>query len=87
MDEYRGSIDGNSIDKAKNFIKNFSIWDDDTDERITTMTQYTKNVVCDLTITFPSIILNSKPILKTVPPHWDLSLYHEGDVEKFIESY
>ena len=87
MDEYRGGIDGNRIDKAKIFIKNFSIWDDDTDERITTMTQYTKNVVCDLTTTFPSIILNSKPILKTVPPHWDLSVYHEGDVEKFIESY
>jgi len=87
FDEYRGSIDLRRIEDAKMFIHDFAVWEDDTDEKMATMVRFTKNVIYDLSVVFPTMIRENKPIFKTVPIHWDLSLLHRRDVDKFIESY
>ena len=87
FDEYRGSIDLRRIEDAKLFIQEFAVWEDDTDEKMATMVRFTKNVIHDLSIVFPTMIRENKPIFKTVPTHWDLSLFHRGDIDKIIEMY
>jgi hypothetical protein len=84
MEEYRGSIDRNKIETAKLFIRDFTVWDG---EQMATMVQFTKNAIREMSVIFPAMIQSNKPILKTVPAHWDLSVFHRGDVEKFVESY
>jgi len=87
FDEYRGSIDLRRIEEAKIFIQDFVIWEDDTDEKMATMVRFTKNVIQDLSILFPTMIRENKHVFKTIPSHWDLSLIHRGDINKFIELY
>jgi len=87
FDEYRGSIDLRRIEDAKIFIQDFAVWEDDTDEKMATMVRFTKNVIHDLSIVFPTMIRENKPTFKTVPVHWELSIFHRGDVDKFIEMY
>jgi hypothetical protein len=87
FDEYRGNIDIKRLESAKIFIRDFIIWEDDNDERMATMVKYTKNVIHEMAVIFPTMIQTNKPILKTIPPHWDLSIFHKGDVGKFIEAY
>jgi len=87
FNEYRGSIDLRRIEDAKVFIHEFAVWEDDTDEKMATMVRFTKNVIQNLSVIFPTMIRENKQIFKTVPNHWDLSLFHRGDVDKFIEIY
>lgn len=87
FDEYRGNIDIKRLESAKIFIRDFIVWEDDNDERMATMVKYTKNVIHEMAVIFPTMIQTNKPILKSIPPHWDLSIFHRGDVDKFIESY
>jgi len=87
FDEYRGSIDSKRIEEAKIFVRDFTVWEEDTDEMMAKIVQYTKNTIYDISVLFPTMIYENKPILKTVPLHWNLSLFHRGDVEKFIELY
>jgi hypothetical protein len=87
MDEYRGGIERNKMDRVQLFLQNFVVWEDTTDEQTPTMVQYTKNAIQELVNIFPTMIKTNKPILKTIPAHWELSIFHCADVEKFVESY
>lgn len=87
MDEYRGSIERNKMDRVQLFLQNFVVWEDTTDEQTPTMVQYTKNAIQELVNIFPTMIKTNKPLLKTIPAHWELSVFHCVDVEKFVVSY
>lgn len=87
LDEYQGNIDNNRLDNCKIFIRDFMIWEDDNDERMATVVKYTKNVINEMAVIFPTMIQRNKRVFNTVPSHWDLSLFHRGDVEKIVESY
>jgi len=87
LDEYRGSIDSKRIETAKKYIYEFTVWEDDNNERMQTMVKYSKNVIHEMSSILPTMIYSNKPVLKSIPTHWELSMFHRADIEKIIESY
>lgn len=87
LDEYGGSIETKKVDNAKKYIRNFTIWEGDSNETMQTVVKYTKNVINEMATILPTIIYTNKEIFNTVPPHWDLSQYHCADIENMVLSY
>jgi hypothetical protein len=87
FDEYRGSIESKKIENAKRYIRDFTTWEDDNNERMHTMVKYSKNVIQEMSTILPTMIYSNKPVLKAIPTHWELSVFHRSDIEKIIESY
>jgi hypothetical protein len=87
FDEYRGSIESKKIENAKKYIRDFTVWEDDNNERMQTMVKYSKNIIQEMSAILPTMIHSNKPVLKAIPTHWELSVFHRTDIEKIIESY
>lgn len=87
LDEYGGSIETKKLDNGKKYIRNFTMWEGDSNEILQTVVKYTKNVINEMATILPTIIYTNKEIVNTVPPHWDLSQFHCADIENMVTSY
>jgi hypothetical protein len=85
--EHRGKTEERKLEKIEEFMKDIMVWENDNEERMITILQYIKNAIYEISVVFPEMIINKKPVSKTVPSHWDLSKFHQGDIEQFTESY
>lgn len=86
-----GNADLRKINKIQAFLANIHIWSIDKDNHteqnaIYVICNFIKNAVEAMTKTYPSIILNNHQY-DIVHSHWELSGYHQGDINNIIRKY
>jgi hypothetical protein len=86
-----GNADLREINKIQAFLANIHIWSIDKDagteqNAIYVICNFIRNSVEAMTKTYPSIILTNTEYKKT-HPHWDLSQFHQIDINNIISKY
>lgn len=79
-----GNMDNKSLNDLTSFLNTMDSW---KESNIYTSSQYLKNMMENIAKVYPSIILHEGDDNRAVHKHWKLSMFHQTDITKFLNTF